>query len=170
MLYVQHWSFKAGYHQKGAEKFLGGGGDYPGVEMIGRYHAPGSLEGWIVLKTDDPKAIYQHAAEWGEFLNWETTPVFTDEEAGPIVAKVYSQKEIDSVSKIRGNQLLFLMNTLIISTFSCTFEELKNDVTTLFLEEMCKEFVSDYEFVKVNEHKSHLLMNCTDLEKFCAEV
>ena len=50
MLYVQHWSFKAGYHQKGAEKFLGGGGDYPGVEMIGRYHAPGSLEGWIVLK------------------------------------------------------------------------------------------------------------------------
>ena len=60
------------------------------VEMIGRYHAPGSLEGWIVLKTDDPKAIYQHAAEWGEFLNWETTPVFTDEEAGPIVAKVYS--------------------------------------------------------------------------------
>ena len=50
MLYVQHWSFKTGYHQKGAEKFLGGGGDYPGVEMIGRYHAPGSLEGWIVLR------------------------------------------------------------------------------------------------------------------------
>ena len=45
---------------------------------------------WIVLKTDDPKAIYQHAAEWGEFLNWDTTPVFTDDEAGPIVAKVYS--------------------------------------------------------------------------------
>ena len=44
MLFVQHWSFKTGYHQKGAEKFLGGGGDYPGVEMIGRYHAPGSLE------------------------------------------------------------------------------------------------------------------------------
>ena len=46
------------------------------------------------------------------------------------------------------------MNTLIISTFSCTFEEFKNDVTTLFLKEMCKEFVTDYEFVKVNEHKS----------------
>ena len=57
------------------------------------------------------------------------------------------------------------MNILIISTFSCTFEEFKNDVTTLFLEEMCKEFVTDYEFVKVNEHKSHLLMNCTELEK-----
>ena len=62
------------------------------------------------------------------------------------------------------------MNTLIISTFSCTFEEFKNDVTNLFLEEMCKEFVTDYEFVKVNDHKSHLLMNCTDLEKLRAEM
>ena len=62
------------------------------------------------------------------------------------------------------------MNTLIISTFSCTFDEFKNDVTTLFLEEMCQEFVTDYEFVKVNEHKSHLLMNCIDLEKLDAEM
>ena len=62
------------------------------------------------------------------------------------------------------------MNTLIISTFSCTFEEFKNDVTSLFLDEMCKEFVTDYEFVKVNEHKSHLLMDCTDLEKLGAEM
>ena len=33
---------------------------------------------------------------------------------------------------------------------------------------MCKECITDYEFVKVNEHKSHLLMNCTDLEKLGA--
>ena len=64
----------------------------------------------------------------------------------------------------------FFMNTLIISTFSCTFEEFKNDVTNLFLEEMCKEFVTYYEFVKVNDHKSHLLMNCTDLEKLGSEM
>ena len=35
---------------------------------------------------------------------------------------------------------------------------------------MCKEFVSDYEFVKVNDHKSHLLMYFTDLEKFGEEM
>ena len=35
---------------------------------------------------------------------------------------------------------------------------------------MCKEFVTDYEFVKVNEHKSHLLINCTNLEKLGAEM
>ena len=60
------------------------------------------------------------------------------------------------------------MNTLIISTFSCTFEEFKNDVTNLFIEDMCKEFITGYEFVKVNDHKSHLLMNCTNLEKLGA--
>ena len=58
------------------------------------------------------------------------------------------------------------MNILIISTFSCSFEEFKNDVCTLFLQDMCKEFVTHFEFVKVNDHKSHLLMNCTRLEKF----
>ena len=30
---------------------------------------------------------------------------------------------------------------------------------------MCTEFVTDFEFVKVNDHKSDLLMNCTYLEK-----
>ena len=57
------------------------------------------------------------------------------------------------------------MSTLIISTFYCTFEEFKNGVTNLFLEEICKEFVTDDEFVKVNDHKSHLLMHYRDLEK-----
>ena len=89
MLFVQHWSFKSGYHQKGAEKFLAGGGDYPGVEIIGRYHAPGSLEGWIVLKTDNPKAIYEHVAQWAELLNWETTSVFNYEETASVVAKFF---------------------------------------------------------------------------------
>ena len=62
------------------------------------------------------------------------------------------------------------MNTLIISTFSCTFDEFKNDVTNLFLEDMCKEYVTEYEFVKVNEYKSHLLINFTDLEKLGAAM
>ena len=62
------------------------------------------------------------------------------------------------------------MNTLIISTFSFRFEEFRNDLTNLFLEEMCKEFVTDYEFVKVNDHKSHLLINYNDLGKLGAEM
>ena len=77
------------YHKKCAE-LLATGAPYAGEGMLGRYHVLGSLEGWILIKAEDPKALYEHAAEWAEFLDWETTPVFTDEEAGPICAKIYS--------------------------------------------------------------------------------
>ena len=62
------------------------------------------------------------------------------------------------------------MNTLIVSTFSCTFDSFKNDVTNLFLEDLCKEFVDAYEFVKVDEHKSHLLMNVSGMDKLGAAM
>ena len=61
------------------------------------------------------------------------------------------------------------MNTLIISTFSCTFEEFKTDVSG-FITAMGKEVVSDYEFVQAGEHKSHLLMNVLDMNALCTEM
>ena len=61
------------------------------------------------------------------------------------------------------------MNTLIISTFSCAFDSFKKDVTG-FITDMGKEVVSDYEFVKVKDHKSHLLMNVLDMDALCTEM
>ncbi len=61
------------------------------------------------------------------------------------------------------------MHTLIISTFSCTFEEFKNDVSG-FITEMGQEVVSEYEFVQTGEHKSHLLLNILDMEELEAEM
>ena len=46
------------------------------------------------------------------------------------------------------------MNILIISTFSCTFEAFKNDVSG-FIAAMGQEVVSEYEFVQAGENKSH---------------
>ena len=88
MLYLQHWKFKTAFHEIAAKKFLDTLAPYPRVKSFSRYHGPGSLEGWIVVETDDSAALYQHAAEWGEFMEWETTPIFTDEQAGPLVAKI----------------------------------------------------------------------------------
>ena len=62
-----------------------------------------------------------------------------------------------------------LMNTLIISTFSCSFEDCERDVTG-FIADMGKEVVSNYEFVKVNDHKSHLLMNVLNMDALCTEM
>tara|TARA_Y100001968_G_scaffold286755_1_gene287701 strand:- start:673 stop:780 length:108 start_codon:yes stop_codon:yes gene_type:complete len=32
--------------------------------MLGRYHAPWSPEDGILVKAEDPKALYDHASEW----------------------------------------------------------------------------------------------------------
>ena len=61
------------------------------------------------------------------------------------------------------------MNILIISTFSCTFKEFKTDVSG-FISAMGQEVVSEYEFVKAGEHKSHLFMNVLDMEALEAEM
>ena len=62
------------------------------------------------------------------------------------------------------------MNTPIFSTFSFKFEEFKNDVTKLFLEDICKYFLTAYEFAKVSENKAQVLMRVTDLEKLGAAL
>ena len=61
------------------------------------------------------------------------------------------------------------MNILIISTFNCSFEKFKKDVSG-FITVMGNEVVSEYEFVQAGQHKSHLLMNVLDMEELEAEM
>ena len=61
--------------------------------MIGRYHAPGSTKGWIIVKTDDLSAIAKFATDWSEFIEWETTPVLEDDTAGEAAAAVIDISE-----------------------------------------------------------------------------
>ena len=90
MTFLMHWSFKTGYHEIAAKKFLATGAPFPDCKSWKRFHAPGSVEGWILVEADNANACYEHAAEWAECLNWEVTPVLTDEEAGPLMAKAYN--------------------------------------------------------------------------------
>ena len=63
----------------------------------------------------------------------------------------------------------FIMNTLIISSFSCTFEEFKKDISG-FINAMGFDVISEYEFVQAGEHKSHLLLNVLDMQALKAEM
>ena len=58
-------------------------------------------------------------------------------------------------------------NTLVISTFDCSFSEFKA-IGKKVAKEQGYVFCSELEIVKVNEHKAMILMNCSDLEKFGA--
>ena len=90
MSFLMHWSFKTGYHEIAAKKFLATGAPFPECTSWKRLHGPGSVEGWILVEADNADACYEHAAEWAECLDWEVTPVLTDEQAGPLIAKAYS--------------------------------------------------------------------------------
>ena len=90
MFYVMEWKIRTGYVGDAFKKFLETGAPFPGVTMHGRYHAPGSVNGWIILETDDILAVYRHAAEWAEFLEMKTTPVLNDEQAAEAAATLNS--------------------------------------------------------------------------------
>ena len=55
------------------------------------------------------------------------------------------------------------MNVCIVSTFSCHFDEFKElfDLSNQVIGEWC----SEAELIKVNDHKSIMLADVTDLEK-----
>ena len=90
MKYMMTWSIKPDCYKGAVERFLSTGAPLPeGLKQIGRWHGPGATCGWLLVE-GSVEAAYEHAAEWAEFLDWKTTPVFTDEDAGPICAKVYS--------------------------------------------------------------------------------
>ena len=59
------------------------------------------------------------------------------------------------------------MNTLIISTYTCTFEVFEKFVAD-FQEKEGNKYVKEYELIKVNDGKTHLIIEVTDLESFGA--
>ncbi len=58
-------------------------------------------------------------------------------------------------------------NTLVISTFDCSFSEFKA-IGKKVAKEQGYVFCSELEIVKVYEYKAMILMNCSDLKKFGA--
>jgi hypothetical protein len=58
MPFMLCWKIVPGDHKSTAEIFLGKGAPVPpGVELRGRWHAPGSSYGWALLESDDTTAL-----------------------------------------------------------------------------------------------------------------
>ena len=58
------------------------------------------------------------------------------------------------------------MNICIVSTYDCTFEEFEAVVTES--QDEVSAFVSEWELIKVNDHKSVMFVNCTDMDAMAA--
>jgi hypothetical protein len=86
MKFIVSWSLPQATYHGASERFLKTGGMPPaGVKLIGRWHGM-SGNGFAVVETDDPKALYAWFAEWTEFLPIETTPCLEDADAGAVLA------------------------------------------------------------------------------------
>ncbi len=66
---------------------------------------------------------------------------------------------------LRGLKPCFLTNTLIVSTFDCSFEDFDKFVTSFHTKEGHK-YLEEYELIMVNEYKSHLIIKVKDIEGF----
>ena len=54
------------------------------------------------------------------------------------------------------------MNLCVVSEFTCTFDDFAAMVEQS--QEQAQAFLADFELIKVHDHKSVMLMNCTDME------
>ena len=90
MKFMLSWKIASENRKPAAETFLKTGAPMPeGLNLIGRWHAPGSSYGWVLVEAEDLAPIAFHVAEWGDYLDLETTPVVEDEIAGQALSQVY---------------------------------------------------------------------------------
>ena len=54
------------------------------------------------------------------------------------------------------------MNLCVVSEYSCTVDDFRKMVKSY--EEETKKFISEYEIAEINEHKTAMFMNVTDME------
>ena len=82
MKYMVCWSIPPDSYTAAVDAFLEGGAPMPeGLVSLGRWHAPGSMKGWLLCETDDPVALAEHMVQWADRLSLEVTPVIGDAEA-----------------------------------------------------------------------------------------
>ena len=85
MLYMLQWTIKSDSFDKAHDRFLKAGAPLSdGATTVGRWHAPGSGNGWHLGETEKSETVYAFAAEWGDVITFTITPVFTDEQAGAL--------------------------------------------------------------------------------------
>lgn len=90
MKYMISWKIAPGFHKTTMETFLKSGAPLPqGAEFIGRWHAPGSPYGWLLMESADITTIAEHIAQWASLIEFEVTPVIDDDLAGQALSRVY---------------------------------------------------------------------------------
>jgi len=74
-----------GYNER-VSRFLETGAPPPdGVTLHGRWFTAAQNQGWMLVETDDPKALFAWVADWADLIDFNIDPVLTDAETAPIL-------------------------------------------------------------------------------------
>ena len=86
MKYISIWNLPTGTFNATVARFLETGGAPPkGVQIVGRWHGM-SGQGVMIAETDDPKAMFEFRAQWGDLIDMTITPCLEDADAGAVLA------------------------------------------------------------------------------------
>ena len=90
MKLILTWSVRPGAIKEAAGRFLAGQATpEEGVKLLGRWHKTDMSGGFALYESNNPTALYTGAAKWADVLEFHSSVVIEDAEAGPVLAKVF---------------------------------------------------------------------------------
>ncbi|MEO8484019.1 MAG: DUF3303 family protein [Acidobacteriota bacterium] len=87
MLFMITYAFSPDARNAAQERFKKtGGGPGAGAKMLGRWHDLGGHRGFVLAESNDGIAIGKWMQEWTDLLEFEITPVNTDEDVMKVLS------------------------------------------------------------------------------------
>lgn len=86
MLFVITYSFPPEARNTAQDRFRKTGG-FPGegVKMLGRWHAVGGNNGFVLAETSDSVALGKWLQDWTDVLDFDVVPVNDDEQVMKVI-------------------------------------------------------------------------------------
>lgn len=82
------WQPDTETRNEGIARFLGAEGKPPaGVKLLGRWTRLDFSGGYVLLESDDPKALTEFALAWSDLMELEITPVAEDEQLAEVLQR-----------------------------------------------------------------------------------
>jgi Protein of unknown function (DUF3303) len=83
------WQPDTKTRDEGIARFLKTGGQPPaGAKLLGRWTRLDFSGGYVLLESDDPKALTEFALAWSDLMELEIAPVIEDQELSGVLQRV----------------------------------------------------------------------------------
>jgi Protein of unknown function (DUF3303) len=82
------WDPDKEIQKEGIARFLKTGGQPPaGARLLGRWTRLDFSGGYVLLESDDPKALTEFALGWSDLMSLEIVPVLEDQELAEVLQR-----------------------------------------------------------------------------------